>query len=498
MQKKLILVALIPLFIFIYLSCTKKDSVRVETESPQITAAKQYFNEEVLPAANSLVTNSAIYIPTLLKKPLWDRAYTLTLNIGEVVVVPISYENKLYVKTDFGAGDMYQSLDDVAKLVIFKTRDNNYHSEVVTGFRDSLGFKSSGQAFSGFIQVEDWVGNPLKSYFNDVNKGLLSLKPYIKAKKELSDNIRDRTQAQGSTNFEIHIDNESCYTFLYEGDHGNLVGVAPGESNNYTYTEVRCFTTSVTIQIPETYGDPITGSNYISVISSNGGGGGTGNDGGISTSNSGVEVFPNISDYESFNDTNYPFSPSEVDNTPYPTYNPQDPWPTISPVISLNDFVGYHDKKNCLDLAVEQLGKKNYQISAYYKSGQTFVTYTESGGVNATNTANGVSYLLSALQRGIPVIVGVSYRVGAPAGNPDNSTDHFVVIVGSGSDAGGKYFRFYDSWSSWSSKGANSNNKLYYYPGTTNDITGYTSCTREDLTPVPKYKVTQIRKSKTF
>lgn len=55
---------------------------------------------------------------------------------------------------------------------------------------------------------------------------------------------------------------------------------------------------------------------------------------------------------------------------------------------------------------------------------------------------------------------------GSPNPQTDNTTDHFVVIVGMGSDVNGDYFTFYDNASGrkpFASYGASSENKLYYY-----------------------------------
>lgn len=60
------------------------------------------------------------------------------------------------------------------------------------------------------------------------------------------------------------------------------------------------------------------------------------------------------------------------------------------------------------------------------------------------------------------VIVGVNWNGGTEEGNPANTaTQHFVTIVGSGSEGGRKYYTFYDPGTKWESKGASPNNKLY-------------------------------------
>ncbi|MBS1590591.1 MAG: hypothetical protein JST07_00575 [Bacteroidetes bacterium] len=166
------------------------------------------------------------------------------------------------------------------------------------------------------------------------------------------------------------------------------------------------------------------------------------------------------------------------DNTIYSDYDDQtQPWLTIQNVISVSDFVGWdrtlHPNWQCMNYAKAQIAKKGYGISDYYKPGttnvisdQTIQVYTTTSGVDKNATKNGIGYLLSALQRGIPVIVGVDDQPGSPNQGTDKTTDHFIVIVGSGSDTNGLYFVFYDNASGNVSEGTSSINKLYYNSST--------------------------------
>lgn len=207
------------------------------------------------------------------------------------------------------------------------------------------------------------------------------------------------------------------------------------------------------------------------------------------------EIFPDLSTYDAYSDDASNYTIGNYDNTVIPAFDAQiQQWPTVSNVIPTSKFVEY-DHSNCLDLSIAQIGKLGYKISEYYALGQTFVTYKESTGVDKNAAKDGVSYLISALQRGIPVIAGVDHTPGPSPGNPDNTTDHFVVIVGMGTDANGKYFRFFDNATNYPSKGASSSNKLYYNE-TSGIIKGQTSVTYTNGTSLPLYTVTQIRKSK--
>jgi uncharacterized membrane protein YgcG len=182
----------------------------------------------------------------------------------------------------------------------------------------------------------------------------------------------------------------------------------------------------------------------------------------------------------------------------YTEFNPQQTWSTISQVIPKSQFVGWGYpgiKRNCMDYAKVQIAKNGFQISNYGSAGQTFQIYTEQNGVNQLNLRKGLSYLKYALSNNIPVIVGVDDNPGHP-GNPDNSTDHFVVIVGMGSNSNGNYFQFYDNASADTSQGTSHLN-LLYYNSSTGKISGKSQCSVYFNSVAHDYIITQIRKSKT-
>ncbi|WP_308005220.1 hypothetical protein [uncultured Chryseobacterium sp.] len=208
-------------------------------------------------------------------------------------------------------------------------------------------------------------------------------------------------------------------------------------------------------------------------------------------------------EYLMYNKTIYETSLGDDDNnttggydtTVYDNFDPlQQNWPTIPSIIPIGSFIGWGYpgiKRNCMDYAKAQIAIKGFQISNYGAPGQTYQIYREQTGVNQSNLIAGLSYLKYALSNNIPVIVGVHDAPGHP-GNADQTTDHFIVIVGMGSDNSGKYFTFYDNASGSASLGANPNNKLYY-----NQATGIISGT--SATPYANgliYILTQIRKSK--
>lgn len=192
------------------------------------------------------------------------------------------------------------------------------------------------------------------------------------------------------------------------------------------------------------------------------------------------------------------------DTTQYADFDPsQETWPTVAPIIPANRFIGWgYDaliiEPDCMTYSKIQIENEGYQISNYFNStGQTIQVYKEPDGVNQTELTKGLSYLKYALQNGIPVIVGVDAVAGvSPNPQTDNTTDHFVVIVGMGEDAVGKYFTFFDNATNqkpFSSYGASPENKLYY-DSSSGLITGTSNSDYSNNSGL--YILTMIRKSK--
>jgi len=59
----------------------------------------------------------------------------------------------------------------------------------------------------------------------------------------------------------------------------------------------------------------------------------------------------------------------------------------------------------------------------------------------------GIDVIIKNLQEGKPVMVGVSYVPNAGANNENKETDHYINIVGMGTDENGNvYFSYYDNF----------------------------------------------------
>lgn len=59
-----------------------------------------------------------------------------------------------------------------------------------------------------------------------------------------------------------------------------------------------------------------------------------------------------------------------------------------------------------------------------------------------------------------PVMTGVNHTYAT--GYNEGTTDHFIAIVGTGTDAKGKYYRFFDVGTTDSTRGTDPRNRLYY------------------------------------
>lgn len=166
--------------------------------------------------------------------------------------------------------------------------------------------------------------------------------------------------------------------------------------------------------------------------------------------------------------------------------------PTISDVIGPDNFIERKNSdENCFEIAKNQIKIKGYTINGYDPNRTTFQIYKRSNGININEAKKGVSYIVSALKRNIPVVVGVDYN--AVSKNTDQTTNHFVVIVGMSVDASGQLtFYFYDNMTSIKSAGTNKNNTLKYDPNT-GSLKG--SFSGSPSIPKINYTVSQIRKS---
>lgn len=180
---------------------------------------------------------------------------------------------------------------------------------------------------------------------------------------------------------------------------------------------------------------------------------------------------------DEWDDANTPILEGYYDDSPPTTPIPDDPqqitfnidtdpFPYIANVIAPDDFVKYNDNPSaCLRLCKQQIAKLGLQDLG---SDNIFKIWSEqdysSGGViNITQTKAAINYIVSKLRVGHAIIVGVDNKSGSI--NADQTSDHFVTIVGCGVQDGKPYFQFYDPATTAQSSGTHNNNRLYYQNG---------------------------------
>jgi RHS repeat-associated protein len=110
----------------------------------------------------------------------------------------------------------------------------------------------------------------------------------------------------------------------------------------------------------------------------------------------------------------------------------------------------------CFDACADMAGYRP-------KAENRIVTSTFVNGALTTQSdaKQGIQTIDNYIANGKTPIVGVNVNGGTNSDNANRATQHFVVIVGSGVDNGGKYYNFYDPGTSYESKGASPDNKLY-------------------------------------
>jgi len=126
---------------------------------------------------------------------------------------------------------------------------------------------------------------------------------------------------------------------------------------------------------------------------------------------------------------------------------------TIGPVIENGFFYDFDPEKPFTE---EDLAKIEEEMAKIVKeNGVEKISYVKDSFKQAVN------YLKRALKNNAPVMCGVDNKPKSP--NKDAITDHFIVIVGMGTDEKGNYFLFYDNATGNTEVCTSSDNKLYCY-----------------------------------
>lgn len=114
----------------------------------------------------------------------------------------------------------------------------------------------------------------------------------------------------------------------------------------------------------------------------------------------------------------------------------------------------------CFRTCLIMIGKTNSDVPPDFKSSISMVRERGVTLIKQPGYQQGLSIINSFLKQKKPIIVGINRKFGKNFNN-DDTTDHFVVIVASGSDKKGFYYRFFDPGTKHIEKGTNEMNRMY-------------------------------------
>jgi hypothetical protein len=247
--------------------CRKPDGIspsgRPTIDQLLIAAARQAFTRDIsqIPEPASLLAGQNQRKQSE-KTPSWGQAYTMEFFLGKAVVVPLNYERKIWLKSNLDPARLYY-LDNIARLLIYKGKDQEWHEEIISSFPDSNWLAGDKKSYSGIVTVEDWMGNLLNEY--KYEKGIV--RKFIapeNLKQAQSTEAVNGTPA-GATKPDLFL--QVCYT-VQEYNYA----VDDPSNGIYTTTTLGC-DTYFFADIGSVGGAP-SGSNYGAVAGGGGGGAG--------------------------------------------------------------------------------------------------------------------------------------------------------------------------------------------------------------------------------
>lgn len=256
----LILPALVAIF---FSSCYKNPNISIQSqETAFILQAHKYFNDSILAIHNV----PGDYKSQVGREIIWEKAKALNWKTERAILVPLKYNDPLFVKTTFSTNSIF-NLNNLTQLLVYATPDNRIHAEVITYLPDTTYLKDPSGSFSGFLFADDWWGNNLDMYLFE----------HGKAKKYQTPDIQSETLVRTCN---------MIYGYNYaSGDPGG----------GYSWVQAGgCYYMYLPDRVDDVHGGLGGGSG------ASGGGGGMG---GLSSGNSNITVAPpdnpiaNIADY---------------------------------------------------------------------------------------------------------------------------------------------------------------------------------------------------------
>ncbi len=135
---------------------------------------------------------------------------------------------------------------------------------------------------------------------------------------------------------------------------------------------------------------------------------------------------------------------------------------TIDQVIDDNQYVGYGETHDCMKACKKQLAKQDLSISSSYSTNAVQMYKSGKQG-NKVDLDQAYHIINEELEAGNQLIVGLTYTDVQEANKAtDNTTDHFVTLVGRGMDDKGMYFEFFENATGQQSTGTDTKTNRFY------------------------------------
>ena len=168
------------MLIVTFISCEK--DIGLSPKPITVEQAKNFFEIAILNSPNKKdITSKAAsgQRRSLLKQALWNYAFIKKISLGDAVVVPLHYDKSApYIEA--GKNKHALSLDNISYLMMYKNREGQIQTELVTWMPDDEYWDDKNRAkksFNGIVVVEDWNGEFIKGYKFDKDGKISPLKP---------------------------------------------------------------------------------------------------------------------------------------------------------------------------------------------------------------------------------------------------------------------------------------------------------------------------------
>ncbi len=428
--------------------------------------------------------------PTLAQSIIQTNAVgkngnTTQTNNDTTIIIPLVLDSTKYVNSYIVA-----KLSDSVQLQLVKGKDYSKY-----GYDKKDNFTAQTVALR-CIKFDNKIFSKDSFYvYDDKLAQMFSNKNNVFRVKILINNPSASTSAVKTSS----ISQETCVYFNAEISY--TVCIAPGHCYGFLGTCDGCPDCTQKATVPQSYCYTSSSSMFSDDMGSGGYVGGS-NDGTGSTENyydvgwtslgASSDIIADENDISIGLDVDNSYYGYDADANEQTDLN--QPISTINDIMGIRNFVKRRtSSENCLEISKAQILKLNYYVNGWMPGSQTYQTYRRDNGINKSRAESGVKYMVDALKKGQPVVIGVDY--GKTSGNDDHTTNHFVVVVGMGRNSQGLiYFRFYDNYTANTKYGTHPSNIVTYDPNT-GSLTGFfVGVPDQGIAPI-FYKVSQIRQT---